>query len=74
MACQKSMTVTMCGDVMIQMSMGYWPQQVARELHTVLGYKHELVDMEHSQIGAYLQAALREVPLEELIEPNSKSI
>ncbi|MBI4552985.1 MAG: hypothetical protein HY710_12040 [Candidatus Latescibacteria bacterium] len=51
----------------IQMSMGYWPQQVAHELKRVLGYEHKLIRMEQSQIGAYLRAELRKVPLEELI-------
>jgi len=55
------------GGTVIQMSMAYWPQQVARELSRALGYKHKLVNMEQSQIGAYLRAELGKVPLEELI-------
>jgi len=52
----------------VQMSMAYWPQQVARELHRVLGYEHKLINMRQSEIGAYLQAELRKVPLEEFID------
>lgn len=51
----------------IQMSMGYWPQQVARELNRTLGYKHKLVNMKQSAIGEYLKSQLRKVPLEEFI-------
>ncbi len=55
------------------MSMGYWPQQIARELDRALGYKHELANMKQSKIGAYLRAKLSKVPLEELIGLGSKS-
>ena len=51
----------------IQMSAGYWPQQVALELNRVLDLKHELVDMEQSQIGPYLARKMTEVPLEDFI-------
>jgi len=51
----------------IQMSMGYWPQQVARELSRALGYEHKLVNMRQSQIGTYLRTQLSKVPLEEFI-------
>jgi hypothetical protein len=56
----------------IQMSMGYWPQQVARELKRILGYKHKLVDMDQLQIGPYLRTQLNEVPLEDFIGSGSK--
>ena len=52
----------------VQMSMGYWPQQVAREFNRILGYKHELADMQPSEIGDYLKTQLDEVPLEKFIE------
>lgn len=51
----------------VQMSMGYWPQQVARELNRALGYKHKLVRMKQSEIGQYLRERMNEVPLEELL-------
>jgi len=51
----------------IQMSMGYWPQQVARELSRVLGYRHELVRMKQAEIGQYLRDKMDKVPLEELL-------
>ena len=51
----------------VQMSMRYWPQQVACELNRTLGYKHTLVNMEQSEIGEYLRTQLSKVPLEEFI-------
>ena len=55
------------GGTIVQMSMAYWPQQVARELNRVLGYKHKLAEMKQSKIGAYLRSELNEVPLQEFI-------
>jgi len=51
----------------IQMSAGYWPQQVARELNRVLGFEHELVNMKQARIGKYLERKLRRAPLEDFI-------
>ena len=51
----------------IQMSAGYWPQQVARELERALGYKHELANMSPSRVEAYLARKLNRTPLEEFI-------
>jgi hypothetical protein len=56
----------------IQMSMGYWPQQVARELNRTLGHKHKLVNMKQSAIGEYLRNQLKKVPLEEFIGLDGK--
>lgn len=55
----------------IQMSAGYWPQQVAKELNRALGFQHELVDMDRSQIDAFLKRKLSEVPLEQFIGTNT---
>lgn len=55
----------------VQMSAAYWPQQVARELKRVLGFEHELVDMDHARIGKYLERRLRHAPLQEFIGLNS---
>jgi hypothetical protein len=51
----------------IQMSAGYWPQQVARELNRVVGFKHELVNMKPARIEKFLERGLRHAPLEEFI-------
>jgi hypothetical protein len=52
--------------------MGYWPQQVARELNRTLGHKHKLVNMKQSAIGEYLRNQLKKVPLEEFIGLDGK--
>jgi hypothetical protein len=51
----------------IQMSAGYWPQQVARVLNKKLGFKHYLVDARLEDIDSYISKALRNVPLEDFI-------
>ncbi len=56
----------------IQMSAGYWPQQVARELHRALGFEHPLVGMKPAQIEPYLRRALTKVPLETFIGLNDQ--
>jgi hypothetical protein len=56
----------------IQMSAGYWPQQVAQELHRVLGFEHQLVNMEQAHIEEFLRHELGQVPLEDFIRLNGK--
>ncbi len=51
------------GDI-VQMSMGYWPQQVAHILNQEMGFEHPLLDMPHTEIGRYLRNAMQTVPLE----------
>lgn len=55
------------GGTIIQMSMGYWPQEVAKVLKNTLGYKHALTDMKPSQIGDYLYAEIQKAPLEKFL-------
>lgn len=52
---------------LIQMSLGYWPQEVAQQLSASLGYDHVLVHMAPSEIGQYLKAELDKVRLEQFI-------
>jgi hypothetical protein len=59
--------------IIIQMSAGYWPQQVARELNRILGFKHDLVNMDQASIGEYLEYKLSQVPFEEFIRFAAKS-
>jgi len=56
----------------IQMSAGYWPQQVARELNRVLGFEHELVDMERNNIEEFLKRKLSQVPLEDFLQAHTE--
>jgi len=54
------------GARLIQMSLAYWPQQLARELRDVLGYRHELISMKHHEIRQYLAKKILTVPMEKL--------
>lgn len=58
----------------VQMSAGYWPQQVVHELNKSLGFKHELLDMASSNIENYLKKKLNSVPLEKFIESKSVQV
>ena len=49
------------------MSMGYWPQEVAKVLKNTLGYKHKLIGMKQLQIGQYQHEEMQKVPLEKFI-------
>jgi hypothetical protein len=51
----------------VQMSGAYWPKQVARELNRRLGFKHPLLNMEHSEISDFLKRAISDAPLEKFI-------
>ncbi len=47
----------------IQMSMAYWPKEIAKVLHEKVGFKHELVNMPDIEIGKFLQTKMADVPL-----------
>ena len=47
----------------VQMSMTYWPQEVAQILNRRMGFEHPLVEMSHGEIGRYLKEAIKTVPL-----------
>lgn len=51
----------------VQMSAAYWPQQVARELNRVLGFKHELLDMRQTEIEEFLRLRLERTRLEDFM-------
>jgi len=50
------------GDI-VQMSMTYWPQEVAQILNHRMEFQHPLVDMHRSEISNYLKEAMKSVPL-----------
>ena len=51
------------GDI-VQMSMAYWPQEIAEILNQRVGFEHPLVAMARPDIGEYLSKAMQAVPLE----------
>lgn len=55
------------GGKIIQMSMGYWPQEVAKVLKDALGYRHQLASMNHSEVGSFLMQQMSKVPLEKFL-------
>jgi len=57
----------------IQMSAGFWPQQVARVLHEQFGFEHPLINMEHGYIESFLRERLANVPLQDFIQRTIKS-
>ena len=51
----------------IQMSMAYWPKQVAIELNKKIGFTHNLIDLPDNQIQQFIKDKMLEVPLESFI-------
>lgn len=51
----------------IQMSMTYWPKQVAIELNKTTGFKHELIHMSDSVAKEYICSKMRDVLLQAFI-------
>lgn len=47
----------------IQMSMAYWPKEIAKVLHEKVGFNHGLVNMPDNEIGKFLQRKMADVPL-----------
>lgn len=62
----KSLARQADGDI-VQMSMGYWPKEVAILLSERMGFTHPLVDMPRGEIGHYLAEAVAQVPLEDFL-------
>lgn len=52
---------------LVQMSMAYWPKQVAQVLKDTLGLNHELTQMPDSDIAEYLKKQMNKVPLESFV-------
>ena len=55
----------------IQMSMAYWPKQIATVLHEKLGLSHPLVNMPDNEIMEFLQGKMADVSVEQFLPPNS---
>ncbi|MBW8011089.1 MAG: CfrBI family restriction endonuclease [Chloroflexi bacterium] len=54
------------GDI-VQMSMTYWPQDIAKILRIRLQFEHPLIEMPHSEVSAYLSDAMKTVPIEKFL-------
>lgn len=51
----------------IQMSMGYWPAQVARVLQTVLGFTHPILKYDNATLQQHLKQSVLQAPLSDLL-------
>jgi hypothetical protein len=60
------------GDI-VQMSLAYWPQEVAQILHQRMGFEHPLVNMPRADIHPYLAEMMKTVPLEAFLKGNKTS-
>ncbi len=57
----------------IQMSMTYWPKQVAIELNKKIGLTHELVTMPDEDVPGYLHDKMAKLALEKFISKAGKN-
>ncbi|HEX40708.1 MAG TPA: CfrBI family restriction endonuclease [Phycisphaerales bacterium] len=55
------------GGSLVQMSMSYWPKDVARELEKVLGYSHEILRLSDKRLDSYLRRQVARVPMEKIV-------
>jgi hypothetical protein len=55
------------GAELIQMSMQYWPQDLARRLGQRLGLEHELQTMPQGEIRDYLNTKLETIPIQDFL-------
>jgi len=55
------------GGAIVQMSMSYWPKEVARELNKVLGYSHKVLKLSDEKLENYLKRQVAKVPMEKII-------
>lgn len=57
------------GGIVIQMSLSYWPQLLARRLkERFADYNNLIITAEHSQVHQLLEDRLRNVPVEDLLQ------
>jgi hypothetical protein len=55
------------GGAIVQMSMSYWPKDVARELNKALGYSHKVLSLSDEKFENYLRRQIAKVPIEKII-------
>lgn len=55
------------GGAIVQMSMSYWPKQVAMELNRAVGYSHKILTLSDEAFERYVRREIQKVPLEMLV-------
>lgn len=58
----------------IQMSLSYWPLQLAQKLRERFGYKHEICDLSGAQLETYLRKKVEQLQIQGLVEKMSELI
>lgn len=56
------------GAEIIQMSMQYWPRDLAQRLQARTRYRHELSRLSDSQMSAYLEQRLQTIPIQDFLQ------
>jgi hypothetical protein len=51
----------------IQMSMAYWPKELAEKLGSILGFKHPLQNMAPENIERFIRTAMAKIRIEEFV-------
>jgi hypothetical protein len=54
----------------VQMSMSYWPKEVAQNLSKIGDFSHALTSINDSEIDEFLTEAIKKVPLKDLLPDN----
>jgi hypothetical protein len=55
----------------VQMSGSYWVRTIASELRQILGYQHEILDVEDAEIEDYIHTRLEDVPVLSFFKQNT---
>lgn len=55
------------GAEIIQMSMQFWPRELATKLHERFGYEHELIKFSDHDLQAYLKSNVEKVQVQEFL-------
>jgi len=55
------------GGTIVQMSMSYWPRDVAKELSRTIGYSHKILKLSDEQLQSYLRREMAKVPIEKFV-------
>lgn len=58
----------------IQMSLSYWPRQLAQKLRERFEYKHEICDLSDSKLETYLRRKVEQLQIQGLVEKMSELI
>lgn len=61
------------GAEIVQMSLCFWPRDLARRLRSDFNYRHDLAEMSDDEISRYLSSRLEEIPIQDFVAGVSAS-